>query len=121
MSRYPWTKRIKHPSDVLVAPQVRCGGYFNIDVDGRRFSSDRHPEPNACIGSLTIPQTGDIIKGRVVRFCKLRSFVEIEEGGIEGSVMCPKLERLRREACYREDRAGAAVQDTSSLIRHRRK
>jgi small subunit ribosomal protein S1 len=84
VSDISWTKRIKHPSDVLKKGQQVDAVITNIDVDGRRLSlSIKDLEPNAWDRFFETHQLGVVVNGRVVRFASFGAFVEIEEG-IEG-------------------------------------
>lgn len=84
VSDISWTKRIKHPSDVLKKGQQVDAVITNIDLEGRRLSlSIKDLEPNAWDRFFETHKIGDVIKGRVVRFANFGAFVEIEEG-IEG-------------------------------------
>jgi small subunit ribosomal protein S1 len=84
VSDISWTKRIKHPSDVLKKGQQVDAIITNIDVDGRRLSlSIKDLEPNAWDRFFETHRLGDVVQGRVVRFANFGAFVEIEEG-IEG-------------------------------------
>ncbi|HYV07289.1 MAG TPA: 30S ribosomal protein S1 [Blastocatellia bacterium] len=84
VSDISWTKRIKHPSDVLKKGQQVDAVITNIDVDGRRLSlSIKDLEPNAWDRFFETHKPGNVVKGKVVRFANFGAFVEIEEG-IEG-------------------------------------
>ncbi len=84
VSDISWTKRIKHPSDVLKKGQQVDAVITNIDLEGRRLSlSIKDLEPNAWDRFFETHKLGDVIKGKVVRFANFGAFVEIEEG-IEG-------------------------------------
>jgi small subunit ribosomal protein S1 len=84
VSDISWTKRIKHPSDVLKKGQQVDAVITNIDVENRRLSlSIKDLEPNAWDRFFETRRLGDTVKGRVVRFANFGAFVEIEEG-IEG-------------------------------------
>jgi len=84
VSDISWTKRIKHPSDVLKKGQQVDAVITNIDLEGRRLSlSIKDLEPNAWDRFFETHRVGDVIKGKVVRFANFGAFVEIEEG-IEG-------------------------------------
>jgi small subunit ribosomal protein S1 len=84
VSDISWTKRIKHPSDVLKKGQQVDAVITNIDVENRRLSlSIKDLEPNAWDRFFETHKVGDVIKGRIVRFANFGAFVEIEEG-IEG-------------------------------------
>jgi small subunit ribosomal protein S1 len=97
VSDISWTKRIKHPSDVLKKGQQVDAVITNIDVDGRRLSlSIKDLEPNAWDRFFDTHKLGDVIKGRVVRFANFGAFVEIEEG-IEGLCHVSELSDSRIE------------------------
>jgi small subunit ribosomal protein S1 len=84
VSDISWTKRIKHPSDVLKKGQQVDAVITNIDVENRRLSlSIKDLEPNAWDRFFETHRLGDIVKGKVVRFANFGAFIEIEEG-IEG-------------------------------------
>ena len=97
VSDISWTKRIKHPSDVLKKGQQVDAVITNIDVDGRRLSlSIKDLEPNAWDRFFDTHKLGNVIKGRVVRFANFGAFVEIEEG-IEGLCHVSELSDSRVE------------------------
>jgi small subunit ribosomal protein S1 len=97
VSDISWTKRIKHPSDVLKKGQQVDAVITNIDVEGRRLSlSIKDLEPNAWDRFFDTHKLGDVIKGRVVRFANFGAFVEIEEG-IEGLCHVSELSDSRIE------------------------
>lgn len=97
VSDISWTKRIKHPSDVLKKGQQVDAVITNIDVEGRRLSlSIKDLEPNAWDRFFDTHKLGDVIKGRVVRFANFGAFVEIEEG-IEGLCHVSELSDARVE------------------------
>lgn len=84
VSDISWTKRIKHPSDVLKKGQTVDAVITNIDIDNRRLSlSMKDLEPNAWERFFETRKPGDLVTGRVVRFASFGAFVELEEG-IEG-------------------------------------
>ncbi len=86
ISDLSWTKRIKHPSEVLQKGDVVEAVVLNIDAENQRLSlglkqlaSDRW---DSFFGEHS---EGDVVQGRVVRVTSFGAFVEIEEG-IEGLV-----------------------------------
>jgi small subunit ribosomal protein S1 len=84
VSDISWTKRIKHPSDVLKKGQQVDALITNIDVDNRRLSlSMKDLEPNAWERFFETHKAGDLVRGKMVRFATFGAFVELEEG-IEG-------------------------------------
>ena len=84
VSDISWTKRIKHPSDVLKKGQQVDAVITNIDMENRRLSlSIKDLEPNAWDRFFDTHKVGNVINGKIVRFANFGAFVEIEEG-IEG-------------------------------------
>jgi small subunit ribosomal protein S1 len=97
VSDISWTKRIKHPSDVLKKGQQVDAVITNIDIEGRRLSlSIKDLEPNAWDRFFETHRLGDVITGKVVRFANFGAFVEIEEG-IEGLCHVSELSDSRVE------------------------
>src|SRR5207244_4852552 len=86
VSEMSWTKRVKHPSEVLKEGEHVEAVVLKVDVAGSRLSlglrqvlqnpwetiKDRYPN-------------GKIVEGKVTRLAKFGAFVEVEEG-IEGLV-----------------------------------
>lgn len=84
VSDISWTKRIKHPSEVLKKGQNVQAVITNIDSENRRLSlSIKDLEPNAWDRFFDTHRLGDLVKGKVARFANFGAFVELEEG-IEG-------------------------------------
>jgi len=84
VSDISWTKRIKHPSDVLKKGQQVDAVITNMDIENRRLSlSMKDLEPNAWERFFETHKAGDLVKGKIVRFASFGAFVELEEG-IEG-------------------------------------
>ncbi|MBI3652571.1 MAG: 30S ribosomal protein S1 [Acidobacteria bacterium] len=97
VSDISWTKRIKHPSDVLKKGQLVDAVITNIDLENRRLSlSIKDLEPNAWDRFFDTHKLGDVINGKVVRFANFGAFVEIEEG-IEGLCHVSELSDARVE------------------------
>lgn len=84
VSDLSWTKRIKHPSEVLKKGQTVEAIITNIDTTNRRLSlSIKDLEPNAWERFFQKHRPGDVLMGKVVRTASFGVFVELEEG-IEG-------------------------------------
>lgn len=84
VSDISWTKRIKHPSEVLKKGQAVNAIITNIDSENRRLSlSIKDLEPNAWDRFFDTHRAGDLVKGKIARFANFGAFVELEEG-IEG-------------------------------------
>jgi small subunit ribosomal protein S1 len=84
ISDISWTKRIKHPADVLRKGQQVEAIITNIDTERRRLSlSMKDLEPNAWGRFFSSHRVGDVVKGKVARFASFGAFIELEDG-IEG-------------------------------------
>jgi small subunit ribosomal protein S1 len=84
VSDISWTKRIKHPSEVLKKGQTVQAAITHIDSDNRRLSlSIKDLEPNAWDRFFDTHRVGNTVQGKIARFANFGAFVELEEG-IEG-------------------------------------
>jgi small subunit ribosomal protein S1 len=84
VSDISWTKRIKHPSEVLKKGQNVEAVITHIDSDNRRLSlSIKDLEPNAWDRFFDTHRVGTVLEGKVARFANFGALVELEEG-IEG-------------------------------------
>src|SRR5262252_8724662 len=110
VSDISWTKRIKHPSDVLKKGQQVDAIITNIDVENRRLSlSMKDLEPNAWERFFETHKLGDVVRGKVVRFASFGAFVELEEG-IEGLCHVSELSDERGEKPESAVKTGQALQ-----------
>jgi len=97
VSDISWTKRIKHPSEVLKKGQQVEAVITTIDPDNRRISlSIKDLEPNAWDRFFQTHKPGDTVQGRVARFANFGAFIELE-GGIEGLCHVSELSDQRVE------------------------
>jgi small subunit ribosomal protein S1 len=97
VSDISWTKRIKHPSEVLKKGQQVEAVITTIDPDNRRISlSIKDLEPNAWDRFFQVHKPGDSVTGRVARFANFGAFIELE-GGIEGLCHVSELSDQRIE------------------------
>jgi small subunit ribosomal protein S1 len=84
VSDISWSRRIKHPSELLKKGQEIEAVITSIDVDNRRLSlSIKDLEPNAWERFVAEHQPGDIVHGKIARFANFGAFVELEEN-LEG-------------------------------------
>ncbi|CDM65477.1 30S ribosomal protein S1 [Pyrinomonas methylaliphatogenes] len=98
VSDISWTKRIKHPAEVLKKGQEVEVVITNIDRENRRLSlSIKDTEPSVWDRFVAEHKPGDIIRGRVTRFANFGVFVEVAEG-LEGLCHISELaeERVRK-------------------------
>ncbi|MGH9490125.1 MAG: 30S ribosomal protein S1 [Terriglobales bacterium] len=84
ISDFSWTKRIKHPSEMVKKGDKIRAKVLGIDAANRRLSLGmRQLEPDAWEGFFEHRQLGDVLPGKVVRIAAFGAFVELEDG-IEG-------------------------------------
>src|SRR3984957_8787563 len=84
VSDLSWTKRVKHPSEVLKKGQLVQAVILNIDAKGHRLSLGiKQLQPDAWETYLQAHQPGDIVHGRITRLAGFGAFVELAEG-VEG-------------------------------------
>src|SRR6266567_707773 len=84
VSDLSWTKRIKHPSEILKKGQIVQAVILAIDVKGKRLSLGiKQLQPDAWERYFQTHRVGDIVHGRVSRLAGFGGFVELAEG-VEG-------------------------------------
>jgi small subunit ribosomal protein S1 len=84
VSDLSWTKRVKHPSEVLKKGQLVQAVILNIDAKGHRLSLGiKQLQPDAWETYFQHHQPGDIVHGRISRLAGFGAFVELAEG-VEG-------------------------------------
>lgn len=84
ISDLSWTKRVKHPSELLKKGQVVQAVILNIDAPNRRLSLGiKQLQPDAWETFFRSHQVGDTVRGRVCRAANFGVFVEIAPG-VEG-------------------------------------
>ena len=84
VSDLSWTKRVKHPSEVLKKGQLVQAVILNIDAKGHRLSLGiKQLQPDAWETYFQSHQPGDLVHGRIARLAGFGAFVELAEG-VEG-------------------------------------
>jgi small subunit ribosomal protein S1 len=84
VSDLSWTKRVKHPSEVLRKGQVVQAVILNIDAASHRLSLGiKQLQPDAWESYCQNHQVGATVHGRVCRLASFGAFVELAEG-VEG-------------------------------------
>jgi small subunit ribosomal protein S1 len=84
VSDLSWTKRVKHPSEILKRGQLVQAAILNIDAKGHRLSLGiKQLQPDAWETYLQSHQPGDIVHGRISRLAGFGAFVELADG-VEG-------------------------------------
>ncbi len=84
VSDLSWTKRVKHPSEVLKKGMMVQAVILNIDSSSHRLSLGiKQLQPDAWESYFGGHQVGDTVHGRVCRLASFGAFVELAEG-VEG-------------------------------------
>lgn len=84
VSDISWSKRIKHPGEVLKKGQEIDAVITSIDTENRRLSlSIKDLEPNAWERFVTAHNPGDVVRGKIARFANFGAFVELDDN-LEG-------------------------------------
>src|SRR5271154_6204732 len=84
ISDLSWTKRVKHPSEMLKKGQLVQAVILNIDAGNRRLSLGiKQLQPDAWEQFFRTHQVGDVVRGRVCRAANFGVFVELAPG-VEG-------------------------------------
>ena len=86
ISDMSWSKRIKHPSEVLKKGDVVDAMVLNIDAENQRLSLGlKQLATDIWDDFFSRRHAGDTIEGKVVRMTNFGAFVELDEG-IEGLI-----------------------------------
>jgi small subunit ribosomal protein S1 len=92
VSNLSWTKRVKHPSEVLKKGDRVKAVVLAIEPDKRRLSLGvKQLQPDVWETFFATHHVGDVIHGKVLRVAAFGAFVEIAEG-VEG--LCHKSEAV---------------------------
>ena len=84
VSDLSWTKRVKHPSEILKKGMIVQAVILNIDSASHRLSLGiKQLQPDAWESYFQNHQVGDTVHGRVCRLASFGAFVELAEG-VEG-------------------------------------
>src|SRR6267154_4385925 len=84
VSDISWSRRIKHPGEVLKKGQQVDAVITGIDPENRRMSlSIKELEPNAWNDFVASHNPGDLVKGKIARFAAFGAFVELGDN-LEG-------------------------------------
>jgi small subunit ribosomal protein S1 len=78
VSDISWSKKIKHPKDVLKKGQEVDAVVTNIDTPHRRLSlSIKELQPSAWESFVATHRPGDVVRGKISRFAGFGVFVEL--------------------------------------------
>jgi len=95
ISDLSWTKRVKHPSEVLKKSDEVEAIVLNIDAENQRLSLGlKQLATDVWDEFFSQHKVGDVVDGKIVRLTTFGAFVEIREG-IEGLVHVSELDEKR--------------------------
>jgi len=84
VSNLSWTKRVKHPSEVLKKGEKVRAIVLGVEPENRRLSLGvKQLQPDVWETFFAQHRVGDVVKGKVLRTAQFGAFVEIAEG-VEG-------------------------------------
>src|SRR5262245_5615719 len=93
ISDLSWTKRVKHPSEILKKGDTVKAVVLNIDAENQRLSLGlKQLATDIWDEFFAHHKAGDLVEGKVVRTTNFGVFVELHEG-IEGLVHVSELEK----------------------------
>jgi small subunit ribosomal protein S1 len=97
ISDMSWSKRLKHPSEVLKKGDTVDAVVLNIDAENQRLSLGlKQLSTDVWDDYFSHHKAGDIVEGKIVRMTNFGAFVELHEG-IEGLVHVSELDEKRVE------------------------
>jgi small subunit ribosomal protein S1 len=100
ISDMSWTRRLKHPSEMLKKGDEVEAVILKIDTENQRLSLGiKQLQPNVWEEFFKTHSVGDVVIGRIVRLTDFGAFVELQEG-IEGLVHVSEIadERVEKPA-----------------------
>jgi small subunit ribosomal protein S1 len=84
VSNLSWTKRVKHPSEVLKKGEKVKTVVLGIDTEQRRLSLGiKQLQPDIWETFFSTRHVGDVLHGKVLRVASFGAFIEIADG-VEG-------------------------------------
>jgi len=84
VSNLSWTKRVKHPSEILKKGEKVKAVVLGVEAENRRLSLGiKQLQPDVWETFFAQHRVNDVVKGKVLRTAQFGAFVEIAEG-IEG-------------------------------------
>jgi small subunit ribosomal protein S1 len=95
ISDMSWSKRLKHPSEILKKGDVVEAMVLNIDADNQRLSLGlKQLATDIWDEFFATHKVGDVVEGRVVRLTNFGAFVELADG-IEGLIHVSEFDAAR--------------------------
>jgi small subunit ribosomal protein S1 len=84
VSNLSWTKRVKHPSEILKKGEKLRAVVLGVEPENRRLSLGiKQLQPDIWETFFAQHRVGDVVKGKVLRTAQFGAFIEIAEG-VEG-------------------------------------
>ena len=106
VSDFSWTKKIKHPGEVVKKGDTVTAKVLSLDPLNQRMSLGvKQMEPNVWEIFFDSHHVGDTITGRIARLTDFGAFVDLGDG-IEGLVHVSELARRRVEDIQKEFSSG---------------
>jgi small subunit ribosomal protein S1 len=106
ISDLSWTKRIKHPSEVLKKGDTVEAVVLNIDAENQRLSLGlKQLATDIWDEFFAHHKVNDTVEGKIVRLTNFGAFVELAEG-IEGLVHVSELDEKRVDRPEEQFKAG---------------
>jgi len=97
ISDLSWTKRVKHPSEILNKGDEIEAVILKIDSENQRLSLGvKQLQPNAVEDFFHTHGPGDVLMGKIARIAEFGAFVELFEG-VEGLVHVSEMANERVE------------------------
>ena len=115
VSDISWSRRVKHPGEVLKKGQQVDAVITGMDAENRRMSlSIKDLEPNAWDNFVAAHKPGDLVKGKIARFASFGAFVELGDN-LEG--LCHISELSDDRVAKPEDAAQLAQEMDFRILR----
>lgn len=106
VSDFSWTKKIKHPGEIVKKGDLVTAKVLNLDPLQQRMSLGvKHMEPNVWEIFFEQHHVGAVITGKIARITDFGAFVDLGEG-IEGLVHVSEIARKRVEDIQKEFAVG---------------
>jgi len=84
VSNLSWTKRVKHPSEIVKKGEKVKAVVLGVEPENRRLSLGiKQLQPDVWESFFATHRVGDVVHGKILRMAQFGAFVEIGEG-VEG-------------------------------------